>query len=78
MNPGAMKLLGYSQKIYMTGRLAVADMPLTYRNFTDKFDWVMLDNAEMITASINDYASMQSDVGDAAEFVQQTKRNEVY
>jgi len=41
-NPGSMKLLTYSQKIYMTGRLGASVMPTTYRNFTERFDWSML------------------------------------
>ena len=51
-NPGAMKLLGYSQKLYMTGRLAVANVPWPYRDFTEQFNWSMFDNGERPAVSL--------------------------
>lgn len=52
MNPGPMKLLGFSQKLFMTGRLIAATrMPDMYRNFTAQFDWAMFYNAEMTIVS---------------------------
>eukprot|EP00210_Caulerpa_lentillifera_P009363 g8926.t1 len=40
---GSIRMLNQAQKLYLTGRLAVADMPHTYTDFTKQFGWTMFD-----------------------------------